>query len=524
MKNTPISHETFPRYIENLEARGTKLNGQKIGRTLASVLNMLLCSILTVLIVCVLYCTEDPKEMLTQEAAFTHIPGFFRKASQWAMGLLPAGLDKWWICLIALVCAIPLTGLVSGLIFRFIPFKGKAVKAEEGQTPEERTDNALKLIDQLRSKYNEVTDYFTFSLYVTPVVAGLAVLGLPITSVILANKGAQWHMILGHVLVMLIQLFFLLLITLCVLCFVVFFLALAQEWVTSLFYCGRRKSFKTAVADLENYKKLLEEEEKQRQEDAKQARIREVAAIQDQAVDALIAGNADRALEQIAGVEDEAKDASAIKTIADCLTKKPDTKTWITFVDLDVKSMESEKLRKFVEGLQKESRQMLQQIAPEEYAKAEALMAQGEYIRAIPHLRPAVKIDYRDAVAYHALAVLTSRNNPSDYKWIANDLVHGLNKGMENEEMEEICKTALDNIDKCWKEDRRREQEAREAREAAKAAEEAYWLEVGRQANMSCQYKQGDYCCRYTTLDNFPHKCYYLDRPRDMYRCSDRNS
>lgn len=76
-----ITHESFPQFVEKLENAGTRLNGRKIGRTLASVLNMLISSALALLAVCVIYFSEDPKEMPIPEA-FTHIPGFFRKASQ----------------------------------------------------------------------------------------------------------------------------------------------------------------------------------------------------------------------------------------------------------------------------------------------------------------------------------------------------------------------------------------------------------------------------------------------------------
>jgi len=352
------------------------------------------------------------------------------------------------------------------------------------------------------------------------------VLGLPVTSVIRANAGAQWYMIIGYVLVMMIQLFFLLAIALCVLCFAVFWLALAQEWVTSLFYRG--KGFKKAVSDLQDYKKLLEEEEKQRQEDAKQARIQEVAAIQDQAVDALIAGNIAQALKLIASVEDEAEYPKDIKWLAKLLGKKPDTNTWCELAEMDAQKPELPKLQAFKEQLKKESYQMLETLAEEEYARGKELMAKKEFLRAIPHMQVAKIVDYRDGVALHALAALVGKRKRTEYKWIYDDLQHGIDKGLEDAEMEVICLSAMDEIKEAWELERweaeKRRQDADAAAAAAKRAEDAYWLEVGRQATMTCQYKQGDYCCRYTTIDNFPYKCYYLDNPQDMFLCSDRNS
>ena len=67
--------------------------------------------------------------------AFSHIPAFFVNAGKWALGLFP---DEWndWLCLPILLCGIPVSGLVTGLVFRWIPFKGKADKVE-GETPAE---------------------------------------------------------------------------------------------------------------------------------------------------------------------------------------------------------------------------------------------------------------------------------------------------------------------------------------------------------------------------------------------------
>jgi len=519
MKNTPISHETFPQYIESLEARGTKLSGQKIGRTLASVLNMLISSVMAALIVCMLFSTVNAERMILKEA-FNRIPSFFIKAGKWGIGLFPAGWNVW-ICMVILLLVIPVTGLAAGLIFRFIPFKGGTVKVE-GQTPEERVGSAFDLVNFMRGKYNAATDCFGVGLYVTPIAAIVAAIGLPIVSLIRNSTGVQWYIVLITILIMFLQMFLLLVVFPCVLAFALFWLTMAQEWATSLFY--RSNVVKTADSALTAYKKLLEEEEKQRQEDAKQAHIREVAAVQDQAVDALIAGNIAQALKLIASVEDEAEYPNEIKGLAKLLGKKPDTNTWCELAQMDAQKPELPKLQAFKEQLKKESYQMLETLAEEEYTRGKQLMAKQEFLRAIPHMQVAKIVDYRDGVALHALATMKGKRSSRDYQWIYDDLQHGIDKGLEDAEMEVICLTAMDEIKQMLEYERREAEDRRQAVAAAKAAEEAYWLEEGRRANMSCQYKQGDYCCRYTTIDNFPHKCYYLDNPRDMYRCSDRNS
>lgn len=503
MKKT-ITHESFPQFVENLENRGTKLHGLEIGRTLASVLNMLISNILMLLVVCVVYCTEDGKGMPVKEA-FTHIPSFFHKACQWAMDLLPAGLSKWWICLIFLLLVIPVTGIVAGLIFRWIPFKGKAVKVE-GETPVDRTDNAIKLAKTLRSKYLIMIDGLTFGPYVAPVVTGLAALALPIISVCRAGAGLSWYMVLIAVVAMLFQMFFLLAVVLCVLCFAAFGLTFIQEWITGLFYRG--VGFKKEMAQLEEYRKFLDQE-------AEDDHKRFVAKTEAEAVELLINGKLAAALKTLSKIEDEAKDAYYIKEMADMLSKDDPAvwrlKRWLNWSEEDIKS---QALQAFLREQQENNRQKLLKIAEEDYPKALESLENEDYKEAIEYLMAAEAVDYRDGVALHALADFHAGRRFA-YGTVIKMLTHGIEKGMESEKWEVRCLGTINQA----KEAQRREKQEEEER---KKAEEAYWLEVGGQANMTCPHEVNGYCCRYTTLDNFPHKCYYIDRRRDMWMCSDR--
>ncbi|MBR3908675.1 MAG: hypothetical protein IKJ50_03035 [Clostridia bacterium] len=506
-KNSIITHESFPQFVERLEKESVKLNGRKISRGIASWFNMLLSSGLALLALAIFYGSIEPEKISAKEA-FSHIPEIFLNAGKWALGLFPKDTNMW-VCMIILLLAIPVSGVVTGLIFRFIPFKGKAFKLEDAETETERADNAITLVDKLKSSYNAATDFITTAMHVTIVLACLAVIAIPVISACRASSGSEWYMIVGIVLINLIQMIFLLLAVLCVMGFAVFFLSLAQEWVTSLFYTGN--NYKKEKAQLEEFRKFLDDEAVENHK----ALIRKT---EDEAVDLLIAGKIAAALKTIATVEEEAEDTYYINSISDLFAKEPKTYDLIWCLECDEERIKSSKLRAFLGVKREECREKLLQIAKEEYPKAVELYEKGEFEEARDLLKSSLAIDYRDGVAYYALADFRA-NCSKTYTWIIEKLNYAVEKGLESENLEVECLKTIKQVkDRRQWEKERREREEREKREA----EEAYWLEIGRQSLSTCEHLVNGYCCRYCTLDNFPHKCYYLDNPNDMWLCSDR--
>lgn len=511
-KPTPISHESFPEFIARLETNGVKLNARGIRRALASFFNLLIGCALAFLTVCALFSTIEPGK-ISPEEAFSHIPDFFTKAGKWTLGLFPETLNIW-ICIAILLCAIPVTGFVTGLLFRWIPLKGKAVKVS-GETPMEKTENAIAVADQLRTKYNSVTDYFNFSIYVSPIVGALTVLALPIISVCRAGVSSEWYIVIAAVIIMLLKLFFLLAITLFVLVMALFWLSVAQEWCTGILYTGHR--FYADREQLSEYKKLLEQE-------AVDTHKKAVADTEAQAIAMLVSGDVSGAQKVFAPIEKEAAEAEVFHRIVRLTVKKQDMTTQVEWLLEKAEDIKSQTLRTYVEQRQTACKEALLIVAEESYPKALALLEEEKYIQAIPHLLAAKAVDYRDSVALYALADYKTDLTPSKYKRTESALHDGLQKGVESDTLRILCQKALEQIQYLISEEQRQRYLERERKKAEQRAEEAYWLEVGRQINMTCQYKQGDYCCRYCTIDNFPHKCYYLDRPRDMWMCTDRKS
>lgn len=505
-----ITHDSFPQFVTQLENDSIRLNGQWIGRILASCLNVLLGSVIVTLVTCILY-NSIPAEEFFVPYAVSHIPAFFRAAGEWALGLFPDGFNMW-IAIVILLCAIPVSGLLTGAIFRFIPFRGKAMAAEPADTLAARTDNVDALIRQLQGIHGAMTEYFTFGVYVTPIVAGVAVLALPIASVCLANAGAEWYMVVAEVLAALMgPIFlplFLLLVVACVLCFAAFWLAVAQEWVTSLFYRGH--SFKEEQAQLTEYRALQEQE-------AADAHAAEVAAIEAQAIEQMLSGKPGAALGTLKLVENEAPDAWHIKWTVDMLAQDAeDVDVWIRWLEQDAESVRSQTLRAFLCERQAYCRERLQQLAEAEYPQALAALEGGDYGEAADRLRAADVMDYRDGVALFTLAEYCA-GRTHQHKRIIERLTHGIDKGMESDKWELQCRQAIKRAEDALEriEWERREQER---------AKEAAMLEMGRQIieNFHCEYLVDGYCCRYCTIDNFPPGCYYVGKSRDQYMCDRR--
>ena len=158
------------------------------------------------------------------------------------------------------------------------------------------------------------------------------------------------------------------------------------------------------------------------------------------------------------------------------------------------------------------------QIAEKEYSKAVELFENGEYNEARDLLKAPSTVDYRDGVALYALADYHVGPEKA-FSWIVEKLNYAVEKGVESERIEVEC---LQTIRKIKVMQEREKQRLEAAELERKRAEEAYWLAVGRQSLSTCEHLVNGYCCRYCTLDNFPHKCYYLDNPNDMWLCSDR--
>ncbi len=519
-KNIPITHEGFPSFVKQLESAGTRLNGLKISRTFATALNTLMSCILVILAVSVLFCGIDDMEIGAEKVpisvekvptkeVFTHyIPAFFDEASLWVMKLLPDGLDQWWICFPLLLVMIPVTGLLSGLIFRWIPFKGKTVKIEVAGTREDEAQTATVLLTDLGKQLWNITCEVTTGTYFSAIVAGIAILALPIISLCRASSEISLISILFGNIFGFFSLIFVIFIALCLLCFAAFWLTEKQEWVTSLFY--RSHDIKKYSALLSDYQTLLKNE-------AEENHKAQVLETESEVVDLLISGKISNALKLLDQLGNEAKDKHSIEKMAEALVvDKPDVWTWCGWLDWDIEKINSEKLRTFLCEQQEHSRNKLLELAEIEYPKALALLEKQDYEGARAYLKAADAVDYRDGIALFALSEFES-GNTRVYSWVIERLNYGIKKGIESEKMDVKCRSALNSAETYQREEN-------EQKAAAKRAEEAYWLEIGRQINMTCKYKQGDYCCRYSTLDNFPPLCFYRNNPRNMYMCDKRKT
>lgn len=502
-----ITHENFPQFITALENAGAQIKGRRFGRILASIVNAIISCAVSVLTVCAICALVDPEAMSPPEA-FSHIPEFFLKAGKWALGLFPEDWNDW-LCLPVMLCAIPVSGLVTGLIFRWIPFQGKADKVE-GETPTEKTDKAIELANKLRSKYLDTINEFTYGTMVAAAVVGVAILALPIISVCRAAEGMLWYMVLASVVIMLLQMCIILCIALCVFCFCVFWLAFAQEWVTSLFY--RCNGFKKELQLLEDYRKLLEQEEKADHE-------AQIARIENEAIGQLRNGKLAAALKTLSSIEEEAKDQYYIREMVQSLAEeKRDVDDWCRWLKWKEEDIHAEALRAFLREEQERCRQKLLKRAEEDYPKALQCLEEEDFREAATYLKAADAIDYRDGVALLAYTDLYG-----GYSYLHDSIIkrltYGMEKGIETEKWEIRCLNAL----------KRAEEGKREAELAAFIAEqerEKAMQALGKQIidNFTCEYLVNGYCCRYTTIDNFPHGCYWVGRPRDMYTCSDRRS
>lgn len=507
MKKTPpaITHESFPAFVDKMEQDSPRLSGQKLGRTLASILNVLFAAVLVLLTVCILYNSEDPATM-EPATALSHIPDFFRNAGDWALGLFPEGFS-FWLAMPILLVAIPVTGVISGLAFRFIPFRGKKLTAEPADTLTARVDNAIAYAQLLHKRYNLVTDYYTGYIIVSAVAAGVAVLALPIVSVCRATAGEEWYIVLASVVEMLIGMLFLLLVVLCVLCFVTFWLAVAQEWVTSLFYRGH--DFKTEEALLKDYRALLDKE-------AQNAHAAEIAAVEAQAIAQMIAGKCDAARGTLTLVESEALDARVIREVADTLEQaQENVDGWIAWLKWSAEEIHSETLRAFVTERQTACRRELMACAEAEYPTALEQLAGGDYAAAADRLRAADAVDYRDGAALYTLAEYCAGRTVL-HSVVIERLTRGLEKGME-ERFALLCRQAISRAEEALEE--RRRERARLAREEEERQQAigAYIID-----HFTCEYLVNGQCCRYCTIDNFPPPCYYVGRSRDQYMCSKR--
>ncbi len=507
MKKTPpaITHESFPAFVAQLEEESTRLKGRAFARALASILNVLFAAVIVLLTVCIIYNSEDP-ETMEPATAFSHIPDFFRNAGDWALGLFPEGFS-FWLAIPILLVAIPVTGVISGLVFRFIPFRGKKLTAEPADTLTARVDNAIAYAHLLHNRYNLVTDYYTGYTFASAVAAGVAVLALPIISVCRANPDEEWYMVLAEIVVTFIALFWLILVLLCVLCFVTFWLAVAQEWVTSLFYRGR--DYTAEEEQLKAYRALLDQE-------AADAHAAEIAAVEEQAIAQLIGGKCDAARGTLKLVESEALDARVIRAVADAIEQtQEDVDGWIAWLQWSAEEIHSETLRAFVTERQAACLRELTACAEEEYPQALELLADGDYAAAADRLRAADAVDYRDGAALYTLAEYCA-GRTAQHGAVIERLTRGLEKGME-ERFALLCRQAISRAEEAL-EERRREQE-RLARE-----EEERQLAIGHYIieHFTCEYLVNGQCCRYCTIDNFPPPCYYVGQSRDQYMCSRR--
>lgn len=503
-KTKPITHENFSQFIKQLENAKTKMNGFKIRRFWASCLNVLMSSVLSALAVCVAFGTEEESE----EIIFANIPAFFYKVSSGVMGILPDGLDKWWICVLLLLALIPVTGLISGLLFRWLPIKGGVEKLEATGTRAEQAEAAFGLLNRLRSDRTSITswDEDSINIYIPAAVAGIVLLALPIISLCRYNGEESILYILFGGIWELCSILLALLIVLCILCVAVFFLTWGQEWVTGLFY--RSRSVEKDFELIKKYRELLEKEE----EEQRKMQLRETEA---KAVHLLISGEISASLKLLDLLGDEAKDRHYIEQMAEALVEDdPDVQAWRSWLDYDEEKINSEELRTFLQKQKEISRQKLLEFAEVEYPKALALLDKMDYESAKEYFQAADAIDYRDGVPLFALASFES-GDTQVYAWVIERLTYGIEKGIESEKLDVKCRSAL-NLAKIYQRDEN------ERKAAEKRAEDAYWLEVGRQMNMTCKYKQGDYCCWSCTLDNFPPLCFYRNNPRDMYMCDKR--
>lgn len=392
-ENKPITHESFPAFVKQVEAEGTRLNGLKISRTLATVLNALVSCILILLAVSVLICGIDDAEIKAPiiEAVTHYVPDFFDQAGLWAMSLLLDGLDKWWICVLLLLVMIPVSGLISGLIFRWIPFKGKDEKYQAADAAE-GVETVAGILTDLGKRLWFIECEVTTGIYVVGIVAAVATLALPIVSICrsFGEESIIWSTF--DVCAVAVILF----IALCLLGFGTFWLAEKQEWVTSRFY--RSSRLDVYSAQLNEYRELLKKEA----EEHHQAQVRETEV---QVVELLISGKISAALKLLDQLGDEAQDGYYIKKMAEALVEdEPDVWDWRGWLDWDGEEIKSEKLRAFLGKQQEQSREKLLALAEREYPKALELLEKKNYEEAREYLRAADAIDYRDGIALFALS------------------------------------------------------------------------------------------------------------------------
>ena len=507
-KNISITTpEAFQATVAQMEAKSRRLKGIRKGRSLSAVLNILYALAAALLSVCVLF-TDVNLEGAQPAEAFSHIPDFVDKAGLWTWGLFPEGTPSY-ICLAVLLGSCLVFGLITGLIFRLIPFRGKQLRSKGGETPEEQINSALTLADSLKSTCYGAQDVYFTGIILVAFLVPVVVLILPIVSIVRAMWALSWSAILFGVLTTLVQMF----LPLCLLLFVVFLVCFgvtyAQEWVSSLF--GKTRDWVPVRKALEAY---LEQVKKEAEEQHK----RELEAVAEKAIAQMIAGDGAKALRTLDPVVKKAPDADVIKRVIKLLFGKQDSAMRLSLLEEKTEKYHYASLRSYIEDRQAEARQLLTAEAEEKYPLALEQLEKENYEEAMSLLVAAHAVDYRDGVALHSYA--KSKHELSYNKAaLRDDILHGLEKSMESPEMEILCRAQVDYINDVIAEEERRFQERLQAKKAAEAAEAAYWVAKTRGY---CTYKVGDRCCRLCNIDNFPPLCTYHDKPDDMWLCSDR--
>lgn len=147
-----------------------------------------------------------------------------------------------------------------------------------------------------------------------------------------------------------------------------------------------------------------------------------------------------------------------------------------------------------------------------DYEEAETMLAEGNALSAAARLELASIIDYKEGKLYYALAYLTGYNDPGSYKWIYDDLLYALERGISAPAMEEIARSSLKLIEDCWKQDRQNARRQEAAIRAAAAAEVA-----SRKVCNCANYINGRCALLPMTLP----LCWLDDRQDDWWMCKD---
>lgn len=507
-KLAPITHENFPEVVIQLEQQGERINGRYFGRKLASWLTFLLTTAVLMVSLFVGFRAIRGLDSDLAEIAMG-MPGFVMDIAAWAVGLMPVDWNIWMRIAVP-VGVLVVAPLVFGLVCRLIPFPGKKTPVE-GQTEMERAENAVAVAEKTdeRMRYMDgVEDLLAATVYIPCLVlVCLPVYSAIAYSLISEGKDVLVEVTLGGVI---------LLIILAVVASIagcgLFIFSIFQNFLTNLFY--RSAGCKGEVERLKEFVKLLEQE-------AKEAHAAAIAQAEAEALQLVIDSQFDAARKKLEQIGEETADQRCIRKLLEFLQGEPDTHARLSLNQYNFSQAESEALRSYAQTIQKQNRHVLTQMAAETYPRGLEMLNKYQYERAMANLKLAREVDYRDGVALYALAYLKEEIDCDDaYGWIDRALVHGLDKGMEDMELEQMCQSAHERIHRRLHEMRMRNQEAKEREKAASLAA-GYAL---AQSWRSCKHKYGDRCCYSCSPDNFPPLCTYHNNPNDMILCDKREA